>query len=107
MRRIVIATGAVVVVLATALVGATPILADEPTATDLVIGYPPPCDDPDAVSNVGVECSGVEAVDSIGPISPEIQTSAAATARADTALVAAEGPEALRKNCRLHSEVGL
>ena len=107
MRRIVITTGAVVVVLATALVGATPILADDPPATDLVIGYPPPCDDPDAVSNVGVECSGVEAVDSIGPISPEIQTSAAATARADTALVAAEGPEALRKNCRLHSEVVL
>jgi hypothetical protein len=54
MRRIVITTGAVVVVLATALVGATPILADDPPATDLVIGYPPPCDDPDAVSNVGV-----------------------------------------------------
>ena len=107
MRRIVITTGAVVVVLATALAGATPILADEPPATDLVIGYPPPCDDHDAVSNSGVDCAGIEPVDSIGPIAPEIQTAAEATARADTALVVAEGPEALRKDCRLHAEVSI
>ena len=105
MRRIVITTGAVVVVLATALAGATPILADEPPSTDLVIGYPPPCDDGDVVSNSAVECAGIEPVDSIGPVAPEIQAAAEATARAETALVAAEGPEALRKNCRLHAEV--
>src|SRR5574338_386626 len=78
MRRIVITTGAVVVVLATALAGASTTLADEPPATNLEIGYPPPCGD-----------------------------AAAATARADTALVAAEGPEALRKNCRLNAEVSM
>ena len=107
MRRIVITTSAVVVVLATALAGAAPTLADEPPANDLVIGYPPACDDPDAVSNSGVECAGLEAVDSIGPIAPEVASAAAETARADTALVATAGPDALRKNCRFHSEVVL
>ena len=107
MRRIVITTGAVVVVLATALAGATPVLADEPPATDLVIGFPPACDDPEAVSNSAVDCAGIEPVDSLGPIAPEIQAAAEATARAETALVAAAGPEALRKNCRLHAEVSI
>jgi hypothetical protein len=107
MRRIVITTGAVAVVLATALAGATPILADEPPDADLVIGYPPACDDPDAVSNSAVECDAVDPVDSLGPIAPEIQAAAEATARADTALVAAEGTEALRKNCRFHAEVSI
>jgi hypothetical protein len=108
MRRIVITSAAVAVVLATALAAATPILADEPSAApDLVIGYPPACDDPDAVSNSAVDCAGIEPVDALGPIAPEIQAAAEATARADTALVAAGGTEALRKNCRLHAEVSI
>jgi hypothetical protein len=105
MRRIVITTGAVVVVLATALAGATPVLADEPPGTDLVIGYPPPCGDDEAATLSAVDCAGTEPVDAIGPIAPEIQSAAELTARAESALVAAEGPEALRKNCRLHAEV--
>jgi hypothetical protein len=107
MRRIVITMSAVVVVLATALAGASPILADEPPPTDLVIGYPPACDDPDAISNSGVECAGIEPVEALGPIAPEIQAAAEATARADNALVAADGPEALRRNCRFHAEVSM
>ena len=106
-RRIVITTGAVVVVLATALAGATSGLADEPPAVDLEIGYPPPCGDEDATTLSAVDCAGVEPVDAIGPIDPEIEAAAAVTARADTALVASDGPDALLKNCRLHAEVSM
>ena len=106
-RRIVITTCAVVVVLATALAGAASGLADEPPAVDLEIGYPPPCGDEDATTLSAVDCAGVEPVDAIGPIDPEIETAAAVTARADTALVASGGPDALLKNCRLHAEVSM
>ena len=106
-QRIVITTGAVVVVLATALAGAASGLADEPPAVDLEIGYPPPCGDEDATTLSAVDCAGVEPVDAIGPIDPEIEAAAAVTARADTALVAAGGPAALLKNCRLHAEVSM
>jgi len=107
MRRIVITTGAVVVVLATALMGASTSRADEPpAAADLEIGYPPSCGDEDAATLSAVDCAGTtDPVDSIGPIAPEIAAAAAQTARAESALVAANGPEALRKNCRLHAEV--
>ena len=105
MRRTVITTGAVVVVLATALVGATPIHADETPAADLEIGAPPPCGDDEAATLSAVDCAETEPVDSIGPIAPEISAAAAQTARVETALVASQGPEALRKNCRLHAEV--
>ena len=62
-RRIVITTGAVVVVLATALAGAASGLADEPPAVDLEIGYPPPCGDEDATTLSAVDCAGVEPVE--------------------------------------------
>ncbi len=106
MRRTVITTGAVVVVLATALVGATPIQADETPTADLEIGAPPPCGDEEAATLSAVDCAAeTEPVDSIGPIAPEISAAAAQTARVETALVATQGPGALRKNCRLHAEV--
>ena len=41
------------------------------------------------------------------PIAPEIEAAAAETARVETALVASQGPEALRRNCRFHAEVSL
>ena len=106
-RRIVITTGAVVVVLATALAGATSGLADQPPTADLEIGYPPPCGDEDATTLSAVACAGIEPVDAIGPIDPGIEAAAAVTARADTALVASGGPDALLKNCRLHAEVSM
>ena len=106
-RRIALTTGAVVVVLATALAGATSGLADEPPANDLEIGYPPPCGDEEAATLSAVDCTGIEPVDSIGPIAPEIEAAAAATAQADSALVAAVGPDALLKNCLLHAEVAM
>lgn len=104
-RRIVTTAGAVAVALATVLAGAAPGLAEEPPPADLVIGYAPPCGDEDAATLSVVDCAGIEPVDSIGPIAPEIQAAAAETARADTALVASQGLEGLRKNCRLHAEV--
>ena len=95
----------VVLALATALTTSGSVRAEEPPATDLVIGYPPACGDEEAVTLSGVDCVGLEPVDSIGPIAPEIEAAAAETARVETALVAAEGPAALRKNCRVHAEV--
>jgi hypothetical protein len=106
-KRTLVTIGAAAVSLAAGLLGASPIQAEETPTADLVIGYPPSCDDADAVTNAEVECAGLEAVDSIGEISPEIQNAAAETARIETALVAAEGPNALRRNCRFHSEVAL
>src|SRR5688572_17719662 len=108
-RRILTGAGTIGVVLAAVLVGASPIHADEtPTPSDeLVIGYPPACGDEDAVTLSGVDCAGIEPVDSIGPIAPEIEAAAAETARIETALVATHGPEALRRNCRFHAEVAL
>jgi len=106
MRHAVITTGAVVVALATALAGAAPIQADETVTADLEIGAPPPCGDEEAATLSAVDCAAeTEPVDSIGPIAPEISAAAAQTARAETALVATQGSEALRKNCRLHAEV--
>jgi hypothetical protein len=106
MRRTVITTGAVVVALATALAGAAPIQADETVTADLEIGAPPACGDEEAATLSAVDCAAeTEPVDSIGPIAPEISAAAAQTARAETALVATQGPKALRKNCRLHAEV--
>src|SRR4029079_9078563 len=106
-RRIVITTGACVVALATALAGATSGMAAEPPTADLEIGYPPPCGDEDATTLSAVDCAGVEPVDAIAPIEPEIETARAATARAAPAFVAAGGPDALLKNCRIHAEVSM
>jgi hypothetical protein len=103
--RIVPTAGVVAVLLAAVLAAATPVLADETPASDLLIGYAPPCGDPDAATLSVVDCLGIEPVDAIGPIAPEIEAASTETARAETALVAAEGPEALRRNCRLHAEV--
>ena len=107
MRRIPTIMGVVALALAMALTTSDAVRAEEQPATDLVIGYPPACGDEDAVTLSGVDCAAVEPVDSIGPIAPEIAAAAAETARIETALVAAEGPEALRRNCRFHAEVAL
>ena len=104
-RRILTTAGTITVVLAAVLAGASPIHADETPLSELVIGYPPSCDDAEAATLSAVDCAGIEPVDAIGPIAPEIEAAAAETARIETALVAAEGPEALRKNCRFHAEV--
>ena len=104
-RRILTTAVTIIVVLAAGLAGAGPIHADETPSSELVIGYPPSCDDIEAATLSAVECAGIEPVDAIGPIAPEIEAAAAETARVETALVAAEGPEALRKNCRFHAEV--
>jgi hypothetical protein len=104
-RRILTTAGTITVVLAAGLAAASPIHADETPLSELVIGYPPSCDDTEAATLSAVECAGIEPVDAIGPIAPEIEAAAAETARVETALVVAEGPEALRKNCRFHAEV--
>ena len=106
-RRILTTAVTTTVVLLAGLAGASPIHADETPASELVIGYPPSCDDTEAATLSAVDCAGIEPVDSIGPIAPEIEAAAAETARIETALVAAEGPEALRRNCRFHAEVAL
>jgi hypothetical protein len=105
-RRIAVAAAIVAVVLTAVLAGATPVHADESLSTDLEIGFAPPCGDEDAATLSAVDCAGIEPIDSIGPVAPEIEAAAAETARVETALVAAQGPEALRKNCRFHAEVG-
>ena len=104
MRRIAFIT-AVALALATGLVTPGSVRAEAAPPADLQIGSSPPCGDEEAATLSGVECAGVEPVDSIGPIPPEIEAAAAATARAESALVAAEGPAALRRNCRFHAEV--
>jgi hypothetical protein len=105
-RRAVIVVGALLLLLTATLGGAAPVFADETAPiSDLVIGYPPSCGDEEAATLSAVECAGIEAVGEIGPITPEIQAAAAETARLENALVAEEGPQALRKNCRLHAEV--
>src|SRR4029453_1545522 len=106
-KRTLVIIGAAAVSLAAGLLGASPIQAEETPTADLVIGYPPSCDDADAVTNAGVECAGLEAVDSIGEISPEIQNGAGGTAATGAGPLAAGGPNALRRNCRFHSEVAL
>jgi hypothetical protein len=105
MKRVPTIMGVVALALAMALTTSDAVRAEEQPATDLVIGYPPACGDEEAASLSAVDCAGVEPVDSIGPIAPEIQAAAAETARLETALVASEGPEALRRNCRIHAEV--
>jgi len=105
-RHAVIVAGALAIVLTGTLAGAGPTLADDTAPLpELVIGYPPPCGDEEAATLSAVECADVEPVDAIGPIPPEVQAAAAETARVETALVQAEGADALRKNCRLHAEV--
>ena len=98
-------TFAIAIAVAAALAAATPVLADESPPAELVIGYPPACDDESAASLSALDCVAREPLDAIGPIAPEIEAAAAETARVETALVAAEGPAALRKNCRFHAEV--
>ena len=105
MRRIILSVA--VLALVAALASAGTVHAEEPDSQDLVIGDPPPCGDDSAVTLSAVDCSGVEPVDALGPIAPEIEAAAAETARVESALVASEGPEALRKNCRFHAEVSL
>jgi hypothetical protein len=105
-RHAVIVAGALALVVTATLAGASPILAEDTAPlSDLVIGYPPPCSDEEAATLSAVECAGVESVDALGPIPPEVQAAADETARVETSLVQAEGPDALRKNCRLHAEV--
>ena len=96
-----------VLALAAALTTAGAVRADEPPGPDLMIGSPPTCGDEEAATLSAVDCAGVEPVDSIGPIAPEIEAAAAETARVESALVAAQGPDALRRNCRFHAEVPL
>ena len=103
MRRITLSVA--VLALVALLASAGTVRADEPETQDLVIGLPPPCGDEEAVSLSAVDCAGVEPVEAIGPIAPEIEAAAAETARVETALVASQGPEALRRNCRFHAEV--
>lgn len=105
MRRLRTVTLAAALALAAGLASAGSVRADDPQPSDLVIGSPPPCGDEEAVTLSGVDCVGLEPVDSIGPIAPAIEAAAAETARVETALVAAEGPAALRRNCRFHAEV--
>lgn len=105
MRRI--APIVVLLALAVGLVSAGSVRADDQSPAELEIGSPPPCGDEAAATLSGVDCAGIEPVDSIGPIPVEIEAAAAGTARADAALVAAEGPDALRRNCRFHAEVAL
>jgi hypothetical protein len=105
MRRIAITAAAVALVVGAALAGAASVRADDDPNGDLMIGSPPPCGDDEAVTLSAVDCAQVEPVDAIGPIAPEIGAAADDTARADAALVAADGPAALRRNCRLHAEV--
>jgi hypothetical protein len=105
MRRITLSVA--VLALVALLASAGTVRADERETQDLVIGSPPPCGDEEAVSLSAVDCAGVEPVEAIGPIAPEIEAAAAETARVETALVASEGPEALRRNCRFHAEVSL
>jgi len=104
MRRIVMIAATAGIAVA-ALAGAAPLQADESPSAELVIGYAPPCDDPDAATLSVVECLESDVVDALAPIAPELQTAAAETARIETALVAADGADALRRNCRLHAEV--
>jgi hypothetical protein len=103
-RHAIIVAGALVFVVAGTLAGATPIFAED-TTSDVVIGYPPPCGDEDAATLSVVECMDHEPVDALGPIPPEVEAAAAETARVETALVEAEGPAALEKNCRFQSDV--
>lgn len=105
MRRIAITATAAALLLAAVLATAGSVRADDPIQPDLMIGLPPPCGDEEAVTNSAADCAGIEPVDSIGPIAPKIVAAAAETARAESALVAAQGPDALRRNCRLHAEV--
>ena len=105
MRRITLSVA--VLALVALLASAGTVRADEPETQDLVIGLPPLCGDEEAVSLSAVDCAGVEPVEAIGPIAPEIEAAAAETARVETALVASQGPEALRRNCRFHAEVSL
>jgi len=107
MQRHITIAAAVALMLAAALAAASVSHAEDTPGADLVIGYPPACDDPEAVTNAAVECAGLEQVDSVVPVAPETELAAAETARVETALVAAQGPDALRRNCRLHLEVGL
>ena len=106
MRRIILSVAMLALVAALASAG-TVRADDEPGSQDLVIGLPPPCGDESAATLSAVDCAGVEPVDSLGPIAPEIEAAAAETARVETALVATQGPEALRRNCRFHAEVSL
>ena len=106
MRRIILSVAMLALVAALASAG-TVHADDEPGSQDLVIGLPPPCGDETAATLSAVDCAGVEPVDSLGPIAPEIEAAAAETARVETALVASQGPEALRRNCRFHAEVSL
>ena len=99
--------GVLVLVLSLGLGSAGTGRADDQPSSELLIGSAPPCGEEESVTLAAVDCAGVEPVDSIGPIAPEIQAAAAETARVETALVAAEGPEALRRNCRFHAEVPL
>ena len=107
MRRIILSVAmlALVAVLASA---GTVQADDEPGSQDLVIGLPPPCGDESAATlSVGRLRRGRTGRDSLAPIAPEIEAAAAETARVETALVASQGPEALRRNCRFHAEVSL
>ena len=106
MRRIILSVAMLALVAALASAG-TVHADDEPGSQDLVIGAPPPCEDETAATLSAVDCAGVEPVDALGPIAPEIEAAAAETARVETALVASQGPEALRRNCRFHAEVSL
>ena len=86
-----------------------PLHADDSPSADLEIGY--------AAALRGPGCrrlcpsstaSGVDARRLDRPDPPrDLQVAAAATARVETALVAAEGLAPLRRNCRFHAEVAL
>ena len=109
MRRFAIIGLTVGLAVAAVLAGAAPLQAEDTPPPELIIGYPPACDDPDAASLSIVDCAGDqgEPVDAIGEVPDALVAAAAETARVETALVAAEGPAALRKNCRFHAEVAL
>ena len=109
MRRFAIIGLTVGLAVAAVLAGAAPLQAEDTPPPGLIIGYPPACDDPDAASLSIVDCAGDrgELVDAIGEVPDALVAAAAETARVETALVAAEGPAALRKNCRFHAEVAL
>jgi hypothetical protein len=106
MRRFVIKAIILVLVLLSALAGATAGRADE-SLSPVEIGSPPSCDNEVELSLAAVDCAGIEPVEALGPVDPAIEQAAVTTASAERALVAAEGPDALRRNCRLHAEVAL
>ena len=66
MPRLAPLVGTLVLAATAVLVGAAPLQADETPHARLLIGFPPPCGDPDAATLSALECLEREAVDAVG-----------------------------------------